>query len=92
MAASQFFVAMGTYNMYSFIFIHFNQNLGVPSAHIGLWAALMGAVEFPFFFLMDAILPKFRIRIAYIIGMLGTALVCLFARASCRACHCWRRC
>ena len=53
MAASQFFVAMGTYNMYSFIFIHFNQNLGVASAHIGLWAALMGAVELPFFFLMD---------------------------------------
>ncbi len=74
MAASQFFVAMGTYNMYSFIFIHFNQNLGVPSAHIGLWAALMGAVEFPFFFLMDAILPRFRIRVAYILGMLGTAL------------------
>lgn len=74
MAASQFFVSMGTYNMYSFIFIHFNQNLDVPSAHIGLWAALMGAVEFPFFLLMDAILPKFRIRVAYIIGMLGTAL------------------
>lgn len=74
MAASQFFVAMGTYNMYSFIFIHFNQNLGVPSAHIGLWAALMGAVEFPFFFLMDALLPKVRIRVAYIIGMVGTAL------------------
>jgi len=74
MAASQFFVAMGTYNMYSFIFIHFNQNMGVPSAHIGLWAALMGAVEFPFFFLMDAILPRFRIRVAYILGMLGTAL------------------
>ena len=74
MAASQFFVSMGTYNMYSFIFIHFNQNLDVPSAHIGLWAALMGAVEFPFFFLMDAILPRFRIRVAYIAGMLGTAL------------------
>ena len=77
MAASQFFVAMGTYNMYSFIFIHFNQNLGVPSAHIGLWAALMGAVEFPFFFLMDAVLPKVRIRVAYIIGMLGTSLFAL---------------
>ena len=77
MAASQFFVSMGTYNMYSFIFIHFNQNLDVASAHIGLWAALMGAVEFPFFFLMDAILPRFRIRVAYIIGMLGTALFAL---------------
>ena len=74
MAASQFFVSMGTYNMYSFIFIHFNQNLDVASAHIGLWAALMGAVEFPFFFLMDAILPRFRIRVVYISGMLGTAL------------------
>ena len=77
MAASQFFVSMGTYNMYSFIFIHFNQNLDVPSAHIGLWAALMGAVEFPFFLLMDAILPRFRIRVAYIIGILGTALFAL---------------
>lgn len=74
LAASQFFVAMGTYNMYSFVFIHFNQNLGIPQAHIGLWAALMGAVEFPFFFLMDAILPKLRIRIAYILGVLGTGL------------------
>lgn len=74
MAASQFFVSMGTYNMYSFIFIHFNQNLEVASAHIGLWAALMGAVELPFFFMMDKILPRFRIRIAYIVGMLGTAL------------------
>ena len=83
MAASQFFVAMGTYNMYSFIFIHFNQNLGVPSAHIGLWAALMGAVEFPFFFLMDAVLPKVRIRVAYIIGMLGTSLFALLP--GCRA-------
>ena len=77
MAASQFFVSMGTYNMYSFIFIHFNQNLDVASAHIGLWAALMGAVEFPFFLLMDAILPRFRIRVAYIIGILGTALFAL---------------
>lgn len=74
MAASQFFVAMGTYNMYSFIFVHFSQNLGIPSAHIGLWAALMGIVEFPFFLLMDALLPKIRVRIAYIAGVLGTAL------------------
>lgn len=77
LAASQFFVAMGTYNMYSFVFVHFNLNLGVPSAHIGLWAALMGIVEFPFFFLMDSILPKIRTRVAYIFGVLGTALFSL---------------
>lgn len=74
LAASQFFVAMGAYNMYSFMFIHFNQNLGVPSAQIGLWAALLGAVELPFFLLMDKILPKLRIRVAYLFGVLGTAL------------------
>lgn len=74
LAASQFFVAMGTYNMYSFMFIHFNQNLGIPSAQIGLWAALLGAVEFPFFLLMDKILPKLRSRVAYLFGVLGTAL------------------
>ena len=74
LAASQFFVSMGTYNAYSFMFIHFNQNLAISSADIGLWAALLGAVEIPFFFLMDAILPRIRIRIAYIVSVSGIAL------------------
>ncbi len=77
LAASQFFVSMGTYNMYSFVFVHFNQNLAIESAHIGLWAALMGAVEFPFFFLMDAIMPRLRIRVGYMAGALGTGLFAL---------------
>ncbi len=74
LAASQFFISMGTYNAYAFIFIYFNQDLGIPSADIGLWAAILGIVEIPFFYLMDAILPKMRIRIAYIISVLGIAL------------------
>ena len=65
---------MGTYNAYAFIFIYFNKDLGVPSADIGLWAAILGVVEIPFFYLMDAILPKVRIRVAYIISVLGIAL------------------
>ena len=77
LAAAQFFISMGTYNAYAFIFIHFNQNLGVPSADIGLWAAILGAVEIPFFYLMDAILPRVRIRIAYIVSVLGIALFTL---------------
>lgn len=77
LAASQFFVAMGTYNAYVFIFIHFTKNLGVPSADVGLWAAILGIVEFPFFFLMDAILPKIRIRIAYIVSVLGIGVFML---------------
>lgn len=74
LAASQFFISMGTYNAYAFIFIYFNKDLGIPSADIGLWAAILGVVEIPFFYLMDAILPKMRIRVAYIISVLGIAL------------------
>ena len=74
LAASQFFISMGTYNAYAFIFIYFNQDLGIPSADIGIWAAILGIVEIPFFYLMDAILPKMRIRIAYIVSVLGIAL------------------
>ena len=74
LAASQFFISMGTYNAYAFIFIYFNQDLGVAAADIGLWAAILGAVEIPFFYLMDIILPKVRIRIAYIVSVLGIAL------------------
>ena len=74
LAASQFFISMGTYNAYAFIFIYFNQDLGIPSAEIGIWAAILGIVEIPFFYMMDAILPKMRIRIAYIVSVLGIAL------------------
>ena len=74
LAVSQFFISMGTYNAYAFIFIYFNTDLGIPSADIGLWAAILGIVEIPFFYLMDSILPKMRIRVAYIISVLGIAL------------------
>ena len=74
LAASQFFISMGTYNAYAFIFIYFNQDLGIASADIGLWAALLGALEIPFYYLMDGILPKVRIRVAFIVSVLGIAL------------------
>ena len=77
LAASQFFVWMGAFNSFAFIFIHFTDNLGVPPAQIGIWAAILGAVEAPFLFLMDSILPKVRIRIAYIISVFGIALFTL---------------
>lgn len=77
LAASQFFISMGTYNAYAFMFIHFNQNLGVPSADIGLWAAILGGVEVPFTMLMDSVLPRFRMRSAYIVSVLGIAVFTL---------------
>ena len=75
--ASQFFIAMGTYNAYAFIFIHFTQNLGIPAADIGIWAAILGAVEVPFCYLMDSLLPRLGIRVAYIISIAGVALFTL---------------
>lgn len=74
LVASQFFLMMGIYNGFYFMFIHFSQNLDVDTAEIGLWAALMGAVEIPFFIMMDSILPKVRTRSAYLVGIIGIAV------------------
>ena len=53
------------------------RTLGVASADIGLWAAILGGVEVPFFYLMDAVLPRFRIRVAYIVSVLCIAVFTL---------------
>lgn len=81
LAASQFFIWMGAFNTFAFIFVHFTQNLGVPQADIGLWAAILGAVEVPFLYLMDSLLPRVRIRIAYILSVSGIALFMLMLAA-----------
>ncbi len=74
LVVSQFFIMMGIYNGFHFMFIHFSQNLGVATAEIGLWAALLGAVEIPFYITMDSILPKVPTRTAYLVGILGVAV------------------
>ncbi|MDE2747747.1 MAG: MFS transporter [Chloroflexota bacterium] len=74
LAASQFFVTMCTHNAFAFLFIHLSQNLGVNNTHIGLWVALLAVVEFPFYYLTDALLPRVRLRITYIFGIVGIAL------------------
>jgi MFS transporter, PPP family, 3-phenylpropionic acid transporter len=74
MLASQFFAMMGIQNSFAFMFVHFTQNLGIPTAEIGIWAALLAAVEIPFFILMDSILPKVKFRQAYVVGILGMAV------------------
>ena len=77
LAASQFLIAMGTYNAYAFIFIHFTKNLGIPAADIGIWAALLGAVEIPFFYLMDNLLPRAGLRVGYIVCVAGVGVFTL---------------
>ena len=77
LAASQFFVTMCTHNAFAFLFIHLSQNLGVNITDIGVWAALLALVEFPFYYLTDAMLPKVRLRITYIFGVAGIALTTL---------------
>lgn len=81
LAASQFFIWMGAFNTFAFIFVHLTENLGVPQADIGLWAAILGAVEVPFLYLMDSLLPRVRIRIAYILSVAGIALFMLLLAA-----------
>ncbi len=77
LAASQFFVTMCTHNAFAFLFIHMSQNLDVSIAHIGLWAAILAIVEFPFYYLTDALLPKVRLRVTYVFGIVGIALTTL---------------
>ncbi|MCY3781080.1 MAG: MFS transporter, partial [Chloroflexi bacterium] len=74
LAASQFFVAMCTHNAFAFLFIHLSQNLGVNISDIGIWAAILALVEFPFYYLTDALLPKVRLRVTYLFGIIGVAL------------------
>ena len=74
LAASRFFVAMCTNNAFAFLFIHLSQNLDVRISEIGVWAAILALVEFPFYYLTDALLPKVRLRITYILGIIGVAL------------------
>lgn len=77
LAASQFFVAMCTHNAFAFLFIHLSQNLGVNVSHIGVWAALLAVVEFPFYYLTDALLPRVQLRITYVFGIVGISLTTL---------------
>ena len=70
---SQFFIYMGVQNAFQFTFIHLSENLGIATADIGLWAALLAAIEIPFFILLDSIMPRVRTRTAYIAGTLGMA-------------------
>ena len=64
-------------NAFAFLFIHLSQNLGVNNSDIGMWAAILALVEFPFYYLTDALLPKVRLRITYITGIVGVALTML---------------
>ena len=77
LAASQFFVAMCTHNAFAFLFIHMSQNLGVTISHIGIWAALLALVEFPFYYMTDALLPRVRLRVTYVFGIVGIGLTTL---------------
>ncbi len=77
LAASRFFIAMCTNNAFAFLFIHLSQNLNVQISEIGVWAAILALVEFPFYYLTDALLPKVRLRITYIFGIVGVALTTL---------------
>ena len=74
---SQFFIMMGFRNTFQFMFIHFSENLAIPTAEIGVWAALLAAAEIPFFILMDSLLPRVRTRTLYMVSALGLAVFTL---------------
>ncbi len=77
LALCQFFVTIGTYNSYSFLYIHLRDHLGVNATDVGIWAALLAAAEIPILYLLDFILPKLRVRVVYIFSILGIGLFTL---------------
>ncbi len=68
---AQFFSAMGLRAGFDFLFIHFNQDLGIPMNQLGLWAALLAGVEIPFFVMLDPLLKRFDARLLYLVGAVG---------------------
>lgn len=74
-AVAMFFIMMSNRAGYAFWFVHFQQHLGVSTAQISQFAALMAFVEVPFFILLDPILRRVDVRQAFIAGSFGTVLV-----------------
>ncbi|MBN1565062.1 MAG: MFS transporter [Anaerolineae bacterium] len=74
---SMFFLMMAHRAGYAFWFVHFQQNLGVSTGEIGRLAALMALVEIPFFVLLDPLLTRIDVRLAFILGGLGMSAVWL---------------
>jgi PPP family 3-phenylpropionic acid transporter len=75
LALSMFFLMMGNRAGYAFWFVHFQENLGVSTSEISVIAALMALVEIPIFILLDRVLVHLDVRIAFIAGAIGMALI-----------------
>lgn len=64
----QVFVQLGVRSGFTFWLIHITDNLGVFVEDIGIIVALMALSEAPFFFLFDALVQRFNVRIIYMMG------------------------
>ncbi|MFT5193142.1 MAG: MFS family permease [Cellvibrionaceae bacterium] len=73
LVASQFFVMMGIRNSFTFLFIHFTENLGISTGNIGFWGAFLAGVEIPIFIFSDRFLPRIKSKTGYLIGILAMA-------------------
>jgi len=81
LAASQFFVSMGIRAGHAFWWVHFQENLGVSTAHIGILVAFLAGAEVPFFMLLDPLMKRFNPRITFIVGSFGLSIIFLLLGA-----------
>ncbi len=71
LAASQFLFFAGLSAVGSFIWVFVEQDLGVPVAHIGLYASVFAIAEFLPMLLVDRLITRIGLRKVLIGGMLG---------------------
>ena len=72
-AASQLFVATSHQIVLSFWFIHFQQNLDIPTSELGRIAAASAWLEIPLFMVLDRLMRRFDVRVLYLWGVIGLA-------------------
>jgi len=75
MVLIQVFVQLGLRSGFAFQLIHFRENLGIPTEHMGLLVTLWALAEVPFFILFDSLVRRFDVRITYMMGAVGMGMI-----------------
>lgn len=65
---SQFFISLGVRNGFAFWLVHFQENLGISTAHIAIIITLAAGLEIPWFIYLDTAFKRFHATTLYAAG------------------------
>jgi len=75
MVLIQVFVMLGLRAGFAFWLIHFRENLGIYTEHMGILVTVWALAEVPFFILFDSLVRRFDVRITYMMGAIGMGVM-----------------